>query len=61
MKKLMIIILAVCFYVTAYCQTKKHNTMKLNAGIVTPKLAESKAFYTQILGFSVTFFPSKIS
>ncbi len=29
--------------------------MKLNAGIVTPKLAETKAFYTQTLGFGVTF------
>ena len=29
--------------------------MKLNAGIITTKLAESKAFYTQILGFGVTF------
>jgi catechol 2,3-dioxygenase-like lactoylglutathione lyase family enzyme len=29
--------------------------MKLNAGIVTSKLAESKAFYTEVLGFGVTF------
>lgn len=29
--------------------------MKLNAGIITPKLAETKAFYTEILGFGVTF------
>ncbi|MDQ6478331.1 VOC family protein [Dyadobacter sp. LHD-138] len=29
--------------------------MKLNAGIITTKLAESKAFYTDILGFGVTF------
>lgn len=29
--------------------------MKLNAGIITTKLAETKAFYTQILGFGVTF------
>ena len=29
--------------------------MKLNAGIVTNKLSESKAFYTDILGFGVTF------
>lgn len=29
--------------------------MKINAGIVTPKLAESKAFYTNVLGFSVKF------
>ena len=29
--------------------------MKLNAGIITAKLAESKAFYTSMLGFGVTF------
>ncbi len=33
---------------------KQHN-MKLNAGIITTKLAESKAFYTGILGMEVTF------
>lgn len=29
--------------------------MKLNAGILTEKLAESKAFYQENLGFGVTF------
>lgn len=29
--------------------------MKLNAGIVTEKFQETKAFYTQELGFGVTF------
>lgn len=29
--------------------------MKLNAGIITSKLAETKAFYTHILGFGVSF------
>ncbi len=29
--------------------------MKLNAGIITTKLAESKAFYQKHLGFGVTF------
>ncbi len=29
--------------------------MKLNAGIITPKLEESKAFYRDMLGFGVTF------
>lgn len=29
--------------------------MKLNAGIVTSKLAETKKFYTTVLGFGVTF------
>ncbi len=30
-------------------------TMKLNAGIITAKLAETKAFYTNTLGFGVSF------
>lgn len=29
--------------------------MKLNAGVITKKLAETKEFYTSILGFGVTF------
>lgn len=29
--------------------------MKLNSGIITSKLVESKAFYTAVLGFGVTF------
>lgn len=29
--------------------------MKLNAGVITSKLAESKAFYTDVLEFGVTF------
>ena len=29
--------------------------MKLNAGILTEKLAQSKTFYMDILGFGVTF------
>ncbi len=29
--------------------------MRLNAGIITRKLQESKAFYTEVLGFGITF------
>lgn len=29
--------------------------MKLNAGIITEKLEETKKFYTEVLGFGVTF------
>lgn len=29
--------------------------MKLNAGIITERLAESKAFYTEAFGFGVSF------
>ena len=35
--------------------SKNQNKMKLNAGVITTKLAESKAFYTKYLGFGVTF------
>lgn len=31
------------------------NKMKLNSGIVTSKLVETRKFYTDILGFGVTF------
>lgn len=34
---------------------KTYSKMKLNAGIVTNKLAETKSFYTTVLGFGVTF------
>jgi len=34
---------------------KKQYNMKLNAGIITQKLAATKLFYTQTLGFGVTF------
>lgn len=55
MKKLFIVITSLAIYGSAYCQTKKQTIMKLNAGIVTPKLAETKTFYTAILDFSVSF------
>lgn len=29
--------------------------MKLNAGIITNKLADTRKFYTEVLGFGVTF------
>ena len=34
---------------------KNKSNMKLNAGIVTAKLVETKKFYTNVLGFGVTF------
>ncbi len=59
MKQLQILLSIVCLAANAYAQTppttKKQTKMKLNAGVITTKLAESKAFYTQILGFGVTF------
>ena len=38
-----------------FSSPKNNHTMKLNAGIITNKLAESKSFYTDVLGFGVTF------
>jgi len=59
MKKLFILIAAICITANANAQSnltpKKNITMKLNAGIITEKLAETKSFYTQTLGFGVTF------
>lgn len=56
MKKLLTLIITVCCVTNLYAQTNKNLTkMKLNAGIVTQKLAESKAFYTDVLGFGVFF------
>ena len=35
--------------------TQKSKNMKFNAGIVTSKIAETKRFYTETLGFGVSF------
>jgi uncharacterized glyoxalase superfamily protein PhnB len=35
--------------------TTNKKTMKLNAGVITKKIAESKAFYTELLDFGVSF------
>ncbi|MCC7506093.1 MAG: VOC family protein [Saprospiraceae bacterium] len=59
MKRLLTILSAICLTATLVAQTnptiKNQTKMKLNAGILTTKLAESKAFYTNYLGFGVTF------
>jgi catechol 2,3-dioxygenase-like lactoylglutathione lyase family enzyme len=59
MKKLWIVLIAACGLANGYAQnnssTQKQNKMKLNAGVLTTKLAESKAFYADILGFGITF------
>ena len=34
---------------------QKEISMKLNAGIITDKIQETKAFYTEVLNFGVTF------
>lgn len=56
MNKLIMLVTALLIVTGAQAQnSKKTNKMKLNAGIVTTKLAESKAFYTDVLGFGITF------
>jgi catechol 2,3-dioxygenase-like lactoylglutathione lyase family enzyme len=49
----------ICLAASVFAQTdtdlKIERKMKLNAGIITEKLAETKEFYTQTLGFGVTF------
>ncbi|ORL45810.1 hypothetical protein IIF7_09165 [Zunongwangia atlantica 22II14-10F7] len=36
-------------------QAQKMKNMKLNAGIITHKLVETKAFYTEVLDFGIRF------
>ena len=59
MRPLQIILILVCLNAAGYAQTnstiKKTNKMKLNAGIITAKMAETKEFYTKKLGFGVSF------
>jgi len=59
MKELFTILTTICLTANAFSQThsttKIQTKMKLNAGIVTEKLAETKTFYTTILGFGATF------
>jgi catechol 2,3-dioxygenase-like lactoylglutathione lyase family enzyme len=63
MKKLVIIIgivigiasMLVAYNASAQTQAQNTRTMKLNAGIITPKLKESRDFYTRVLNFGVTF------
>lgn len=58
MKALILSLLATGFLaVTTEKQSKnnKPGNMKMNAGIITPKLSETKEFYTIVLGFTVKF------
>ncbi len=45
----------ICTEIQAQNLKQNKTTMKLNAGIITTKLAESKVFYQKHLGFGVTF------
>jgi catechol 2,3-dioxygenase-like lactoylglutathione lyase family enzyme len=59
MKRLIIVLVLSYLSVDTFSQTNSTTNnqikMKLNAGIITDKLAETKAFYTKTLGFGVTF------
>lgn len=59
MKHIVLIMLAFCFTSSLFSQTshkrKNEIKMKLNAGIITEKLKETKEFYMQMLDFGVTF------
>lgn len=59
MKNLLIIFVALLITLNvngqATATVNNQSTMKLNAGILTEKLAETKTFYTENLGFGVTF------
>lgn len=58
MKQILAAVILLCLSSHGYSQStsvKKQKKMKLNAGIVTNKLAETKAFYAKNLGFGVTF------
>ena len=59
MKQLIALTAVLCVYTAAFSQThsspKLNTKMKLNAGIVTEKMAATKKFYTTILGFGITF------
>src|SRR5690606_802529 len=59
MKHIALIMLAFCFTSSLFSQTSHKRMseikMKLNAGIITEKLKETKEFYMQMLDFGVTF------
>jgi catechol 2,3-dioxygenase-like lactoylglutathione lyase family enzyme len=59
MKRLIIVLVLSYLSVDTFSQTNSTTNnqikMKLNAGIITDKLAETKDFYTKTLGFGVTF------
>lgn len=59
MKTIVNLVSIVCFVAQINAQTdellKNHKKMKLNAGVITEKLAESRKFYQEVLGFGVTF------
>lgn len=55
MKRLVSITFLLLSLIIVNCQTQSTLKMKLNAGIITEKLTETKQFYTEILDFGITF------
>ncbi|HEY3404483.1 MAG TPA: VOC family protein [Ohtaekwangia sp.] len=61
MKKIIIVfgvvigLLGVFIACQAQSQSLTKPVMKLNAGIITAKISESKKFYTEVLNFGITF------
>lgn len=58
MKPIYIIILQMLLVQASMAQKAQHkkiSTMKMNAGIVTSRLGETKEFYTKVLGFGIRF------
>ena len=47
--------LTVFALIVSWSNAQAQHKMKLNAGIITEKLTETKAFYTNVLGFGVSF------
>src|SRR5690606_41646907 len=59
MKKINALLCMMLLMTAAYSQTdstlKNQTTMKLNAGMITEKLKETKDFYANVLAHGVTF------
>lgn len=56
MKSICIVLISLFIGLQTQAQnTRKPSKMKLNAGIITSKLAETKKFYQAVLGFGITF------
>lgn len=51
----LLICIAVLFFATQCPAQNPTDKMKLNAGIITPKLRETKEFYQRVLNFGVAF------
>lgn len=49
------LLLTVFVLIASWTNIQAQNKMKLNAGIITEKLTETKTFYTNVLGFGVSF------